>query len=62
MKYCVPNAYFGRSDSGWMNTELFYDWLKEHFIPRTATIRPIVLLIDGHKSHINIDTSNYVKK
>ena len=62
MKDCVPNAYFGRSDSGWMNTELFYDWLKEHFIPRTATIRPIVLLIDGHKSHINIDTSKLCKE
>ncbi len=24
MKDCVPNAYFGRSDLGWMNTELFY--------------------------------------
>lgn len=57
MENSVPNAYFGRSDSGWMNTELFFKWLKEHFIKRTAATRPIVLLIDGHSSHIDVNIS-----
>ena len=57
MNGSVPNAYFGKSDKGWINTQLFYKWLEEHFIKRTATIRPLVLLIDGHSSHIDIDTS-----
>ena len=53
---CVPNAFFGKSDKGWMTAELFYQWLSKHFIHH-ATIRPLVLLIDGHTSHIDISTA-----
>ena len=61
MKGSVPNAYFRKSDKGWINTQLFYKWLEEHFVKRTATIRPLVLLIDGHSSHIDISTSKLCK-
>ena len=61
MKGSVPNAYFGKSDKGWVNTQLFYKWLEEHFIKRKATIRPLVLLIDGHSSHIDINASKLCK-
>ena len=57
MKGSVANAYFGKSDKGW----IFYKWLEEHFIKRTATIRPLLLLIDGHSSHIDINTSKLCK-
>ncbi|XP_022826400.1 uncharacterized protein LOC111356328 [Spodoptera litura] len=47
--------YIGRSDSGWMvsNTffsyiKLFYDWLVQNEIQL-----PVILFLDGHKSHIN---------
>jgi len=60
MKGSVPNTYFG-SEKRWINTQLFYKWHEEHFIKCTATIRPLVLLIDGHSSHLDIDTSKLCK-
>ena len=35
MKGSVPNAYFGKSDKGWVNTQLFYKWLEEHYFYKT---------------------------
>ena len=43
----VPGAYFGKSVSGWVDTELFYGWLANHFTHKVIT-RPVVLLVDGH--------------
>ena len=54
----VPGAYFGKSPSGWIDLELFYGWMANHFA-RHVKIRPAILLVDGHKSHINIETSKF---
>ena len=56
---CVEGAYFGRSDSGWMVTELFYGWLANHFIKHITSERPVLLLVDGHTTHIDIETSKF---
>lgn len=57
----VPGAYFGKSATGWIDTELFYGWLANHFA-RNVTIRPVVLLVDGHKSHINVEISKFCQE
>lgn len=62
MKGSVPNAFFGKSKKGWMNTELFHNWLAEHFVKRAPAICPLVLLVDGHSSHIDINTAKVCKK
>ena len=46
MVNCIPNAYFGCSANGWINTELFFGWLANHFA-KLLTIRPVVLLVMG---------------
>ena len=56
----VPGAYFGKSQSGWIDTELFYGWIANHFARQVKT-RPVVLLVDGHKSHINVETAKFCK-
>lgn len=58
----VPKAYFGRSVSGWINTELFYGWVKNHFAKWIGKERPVVLLLDGHTSHIDVETSKFCKQ
>ena len=58
MDKCIPNAYFGRSPNGWINTELFYGWLANHFA-KLVHVRPVVLLVDGHSSHIDIEVSKF---
>ena len=54
----VPGAYFGKSKNGWIDSELFYGWLANHFATHVK-VRPVILLIDGHRSHINLETSRY---
>nr|XP_023020198.1 uncharacterized protein LOC111508813 [Leptinotarsa decemlineata] len=36
--------------SGYVNAELFFDWMKTHFTPRKP-IGQLLLLLDGHTSH-----------
>ena len=46
------NFYLGFMKSGWMETSQFYAWFTNHFIKNIPPIRPVVLLLDGHSSHI----------
>lgn len=57
LKNAVPNSYFGRSDNGWMTASLFYGWLGNHFVKRIPPSRPVVLIVDGHGSHIDMEVS-----
>ena len=49
------DALYAKSDSGWIDTELFLSWLKKIFLKHVVSQRPVLLLVDGHKSHINLD-------
>lgn len=35
---------------GYVNAELFFDWLRNHFTPRKPAGK-VLLLLDGHTSH-----------
>jgi hypothetical protein len=45
------------SESGWSNSEIFKSYLKDHFIKYVPgrTDAHVLLLFDGHKSHISVD-------
>ena len=47
----VPGTFYGLSDNGWMDTELFEEWFKNHFLHHVPPVRPLLLLLDGHSSH-----------
>nr|CAH7736046.1 unnamed protein product [Callosobruchus chinensis] len=55
-----PDWGIGRSDNGWMTADTFYEYIKNVFHPflveRGATF-PIVLFLDGHKSHLTYELS-----
>jgi len=54
-------AVMGRSENGWMDSELFVEWLKTVFIPDINTRqvkRPVILLVDGHKTHMSLEASD----
>jgi len=61
MANCIPNAYFERSTNGWINTELFFGWLANHF-GKQVTIQPVVLLVYGHSSHIDLEVAKFCSK
>ena len=58
LKGCVDGAYYGRSDKlGWMTTKLFYGWLANHFAKQIPPECPVLLLVDGHSTYIDVEVS-----
>lgn len=52
----VPGTTYKCSDSGWISEDLFTDWFKNVFLEKTKDIeRPLLLVMDNHPAHINID-------
>ena len=50
------------SKKGWIDTELFYHWLKNHFLKYAVPARPLLLIIlDGHSSHFQPEVLQYAK-
>lgn len=56
----VPSGWgIGRSDSGWMTAAVFHDFIVNCFykeILNKNIQRPVILFVDGHKTHIDIYT------
>ncbi|XP_041477169.1 uncharacterized protein LOC121425224 [Lytechinus variegatus] len=53
-----PEACLGRSESGWMTSEVFFEYVANSFIPWVedhGIPKPVLLLVDGHSSHINYE-------
>ena len=50
----IPNTLFGNSESGWINSKLFLEWFA-FFIKNIPPVRPVLLVQDGHSSHISIE-------
>ncbi|XP_063931160.1 uncharacterized protein LOC135143212 [Zophobas morio] len=54
----------GKSEKGWMTSKVFYGYIANTLIPKLKennTKFPVLLLIDGHKSHINREVSQLCK-
>ena len=50
----MPNTLFTNSDNGWINGDLFLLWF-EFFLRNIPPARPVLLIMDGHGSHVSID-------
>ncbi|XP_060602883.1 uncharacterized protein LOC132755959 [Ruditapes philippinarum] len=51
----VPSSwYFGHSENGYMDRELFTKWFFSVFVPNCGRTRPVLLIMDNHDSHISI--------
>ncbi|KAK9737932.1 DDE superfamily endonuclease [Popillia japonica] len=59
----IPDNYFvGRSDSGWMVSETFFEYISNCFSVwlKSNNIKlPVILVLDGHKSHVNLGTVRF---
>lgn len=47
----VPETRYGLSVNGWSDQQIFHGWFKEHFLRYAPSVRPLLLLMDGHSSH-----------
>ena len=57
---CYPNTSFQVSDNGWITKELFFEWFKL-FVQMIPSLRPVLLIFDGHASHIAIDVIEFAR-
>ena len=57
----VPGTLFKSSESGWVNSELYIEWFN-FFLKQIPPVRPVLLLQDGHASHISIELIELAKE
>jgi len=60
-----PKSESYATESGWMNQNAFFHWLKNVFVaslPPATERGCVILLLDGHSSHQSYDTSVFCKK
>jgi hypothetical protein len=61
MANASPGAAATMSGSGWSNSIIFKDYLENHFQKFCQGQGHKLLLVDGHKSHINEETITWAK-
>ena len=57
----LPKTFFAVSDNGWMTTTVFHAWFVK-FLEETKSVRPLILLFDGHMTHTSIETIELARK
>ncbi|KAJ8911934.1 hypothetical protein NQ315_016275 [Exocentrus adspersus] len=59
----VPTSWFiDRSESGWIKSDTFYEYIANglnSWIETNNINRPVLLLVDGHKSHLTLELSKF---
>lgn len=49
----VSQTAISASERGWMETTLFYNWFKNVFLKHIGPERPVLLIYDGHVTHVS---------
>ena len=49
------DCLYAKSPNGYMDGELFKAWFQKIFLPKTAHLGTVMLILDGHTSHLTID-------
>lgn len=60
-----PGWGIGKTDKGWMTGEAFYEYVANIFIPylkNRETVFPVILFLDGHKSHLTMHLSQLCRQ
>ncbi|CAH2098160.1 unnamed protein product [Euphydryas editha] len=56
-------AVYRYSKNGWINEDLFIDWLKYFAaVTKPSETEPIILILDNHSSHISLRAYEFCKK
>lgn len=48
-----PNTSYAVSENGWMESDIFFNYFKKTFLKSCGEERPILLIYDGHLTHID---------
>ena len=58
----VAGTRYRLSSIGWVDTDLFKEWLVKHFLNFTVGGRPLMLILDGHSTHYQPELIKYAMK
>ncbi|XP_047022265.1 tigger transposable element-derived protein 2-like [Helicoverpa zea] len=65
-EWTSPDAYPGTSyaatKKGWMETDVFEKYFKKVFLPAVGDQRPILLIYDGHATHVGLNIIEEARK
>ncbi|XP_060602824.1 uncharacterized protein LOC132755901 [Ruditapes philippinarum] len=64
MEGATPGSSATVTQSGWSNTEIFSTNMKDHllkYLPPRSPEAPVLVLYDGHKSHVALDLIQWAK-
>lgn len=59
---CPKGWGIGRSESGWMTAETFYEYVTNIYYPWLVKKKiqfPVLLFVDGHSSHLTMHLSKF---
>ncbi|KAM9525235.1 uncharacterized protein ACWYII_043994 isoform 2-T2 [Salvelinus alpinus] len=56
------NALYGTSPSGYIDNELFRGWFVNNFIKYAVKTHPLLLVFEGHKSHLDPEVIEAARK
>lgn len=45
---------YAASTKGWMETDIFYNYLEKVLIPNLGEERPVLIIYDGHSTHVDV--------
>ncbi len=57
-----PHWSYGKSDSGWMTSEVMYEYICNDFYPNLVKKKvefPVIIFLDGHSSHLSLPLSEF---
>lgn len=56
-----PNMTFAASKNGWINCEIFINFLKNNLVPALTEERPVLIIYDGHATHVTDEVITFAK-
>ncbi|KAJ8934038.1 hypothetical protein NQ314_013613 [Rhamnusium bicolor] len=57
-----PGMTFAASTNGWITSEIFFNYFEKSFIPALGPERPVLLIYDGHATHLSSNVVNLAKR
>ena len=56
------DALYAKSSSGWVDSELFLQWMNKVFLNHCGMQRPVLLFLDEHTSHVSLDVIDVARE
>ena len=58
-----PDAYYTVTENGWMDRDSFFEFIVyfDAFVSKLGIMRPVILWIDGHTSHIGAASARFCR-